>query len=302
MVATPELIAELAMLDEAGFPVAPGEDITAYRERQANYHKALEALENELAENDKVSLFDFVKVSHADRIPSEIIAESADITMPLYGFAVRDFPGFFLSESIGLLWGGCLIYDREIPPAIFLIRSSFRNKKRFFIYRREELLAHELCHSFRQELMDTELEEFFAYRTSPSKLRRYMGNCFIRERDALIFVIPSMLLLAAQLIQTFWLPGFPAWLFWIPALAAPAWLMLKNTMSRRKYFRAEKKLKSFGVANPLPILFRMTAAERLEAGNLQTQEDFDAFIQKKSRELRWQVIIHRFMEQKNETL
>ena len=83
----------------------------------------------------------------------------------------------------------------------------------------------------RQPLRDVPLEEFFAYRTSPSPFRRYLGNCFIRDYDALLFVIPVFILLGSVLLQSFWLPALPVWPFWIVALAYPAYLLFRNARS-----------------------------------------------------------------------
>ena len=76
-------------------------------------------------------------------------------------FAIDYVPGFYLFEKVGLLWGGCSIYDDETEMKVFLLRPAFKNKKRFLIYDRTELIAHELCHCARQVLHDHAIEEFF---------------------------------------------------------------------------------------------------------------------------------------------
>ncbi len=291
----PDDWAALAALDAAGRPAGPGEDFTAYRNRLLARQQAEHELYAALEFEPTVELFGEVRVSAEDRIPREIVAEAAEITEPLYGFAVPDFPGFFLSHDVGALWGGCLISDTELPLAIFLIRENFREKERFFIYNRRELLAHELCHSARQELHDVMLEEFFAYQTSPSRLRRYLGNCFIRQRDALCFVIPSLLLLIMQLIQSFVWERLPVWPFWIAALGYPAWLLIRNAASRHGYFKACRRLAAFGVAHPAAVLFRVTAQERAEIGRLADPAAWAAYVKART-EIRWQVIRYRFLQ------
>ncbi len=286
----------LTALDAAGLPAGPGETLENYRARLKERRRLLEQLDRDLEEHSEVTVFESVKVSAADRIPDDIIAEAAEVTEPLYGFSVRKFPGFFLSRDVGLLWGGCLISDTEMPLAIFFIRASFRKKRRFFIYNRRELLAHELCHSFRQELRDVALEEFFAYQTSPSRLRRYLGNCFIRQRDALFFTIPALLLMTVQVLQSFVWPHLPVWPFWLPALGYPCWLLLRNARSRGEYFRAYRKLEEFGVANPRAVLFRLTAGERRAIAAMRQQSELEAMAETAAAagEVRWQVIRHRF--------
>ena len=287
-------IAALAAWDEAGFPVGPGEDFAAYRERLKKKAAAVEALWKRLDEKAETTVFESVRVTAKDRIPAEILREAAEITGPLYGFAFKEFPGFFLSRDVGLLWGGCLITDTESPLGIFFIRESFRKKKRFFIYRRQELMAHELCHAARHELADWAMDEFFAYQTSPSRLRRYLGNCFIRQSDALFFMLPAVLLLLAQVLQSFLLPRLWIWPFWIAALGYPAWLLIRNQLGRNRLFRAERNLRRSGMENARQILFRATAEERRELAAAKTPDALEGFFRKHGGELRWQVTLFRF--------
>ena len=110
---------------------------------------------------------------------------------------------------------------------------------------------------------------------------------------------PALLLLAAQLLQSFWLERMPVWPFWIPALGVPAWLLVRNELSRRSYFRAFRKLASFGVERPAAVLFRLTAAEREAVGRLGGAEEFKQYCAGKD-EIRWRVIVYRFIEKRDE--
>ena len=208
-----------AALDASGFLPGVGEEPVDFESRIAAIRAAHEEFGEELAEKGEVVVFDEFRLRESERIPADIIAEAGEVTGGLYDFRTAHVPGFFISRDVGLLWGGCMISDTELPFSFFLIRGAFRNRQRWFLYNRRELLAHELCHSMRQPLRDVPLEEFFAYRTSPSPFRRYLGNCFIRDYDALLFVIPVFILLGSVLLQSFWLPALPVWPFWIVALA-----------------------------------------------------------------------------------
>ena len=290
-------LAGLAAWDAAGMPAGPGEDFAAYQQRLIGCERQLREMERELAETGRTRLFGSIEVSADDRVPPELLREAAEITAPLYGFAARRCPGFFLSRDVGLLWGGCLINDSEgAAPAVFFLRSRFRSSERFFIYNRRELQAHELCHLARQMLRDPELEEFFAYQTSPSRFRRYLGNCFVRQRDAFYFMVPALLLFAAQIAQFFWYPRLLTWPFWIAAVGFPLWLLARNAAGRENYFRARRKLRACGVTAARQVLFRATAAERERFRRLNGPADLAAFLAEKRGELRWQVIIHRFMK------
>lgn len=284
-------------LDAAGFLPGAGETPAEFLARVEAILDAHREFETELAEKGELVVFDGIRVRTSDRIPAEIIAEAEEVTGRLYDFRVRHVPGFFLSRDVGLLWGGCLIADTELPLSIFLIRGAFRTRERWLFYNRRELLAHELCHSMRQSLHEITLEEHFAYQTSPSRLRRYLGNCFIRERDAICFIVPALLLLCAQFAQTFWLPRLPVWPFWPVALAYPAFLLLRNMVSRQLVTRAARKLIQFGVARPGPVLFRCTREELRQLGAFAVREDFENFVDRRAgEELRWAIIRRRFMQ------
>ena len=216
--------------------------------------------------NEKILLWqsddgkDKLEVREKDRVDKELFEPAWEQTRRLYGFAVDYVQGFYLFDKVGLLWGGCSLYDDETQMKVFLLRPAFRNKKRFLIYNRTELIAHELCHCARQVLHDHDIEEYFAYQTAGSPLRRYIGNCFIREFDALLFLLPSLLLLIAQIIKNFiWgaLPLFPFWLFLGAVLA---YFIIRNQRSRSIVNKARKKLAP-AASNPEAILFRSTLAE-----------------------------------------
>ncbi len=289
----PENRQRILALDAAGFLAAPGESAEAFFARVEAVEHAEKNLRDTLDGSGTATVFGNIRLAKEDAIPPEIIEEAGDVTEELYGFRARHVPGFFLSRDVGLLWGGCMIADTEEPLALFLIRGVFRKKIRWLFYNRRELQAHELCHSMRQVLGDAELEEFFAYRTSPSALRRYLGNCFIRDYDAVLFVIPTLLLLAAQLVQTFFLPRLAACPFWMIALAYPCWLLFRNQRSRNRYFRAERMLKKWGIGNPRAVLFRCTAPEICEIGKMRSAAEFHTLA---SRDLRWSVIAERFLQ------
>ncbi len=288
----------LIQWDAAGFPIGPGEDFSAYCERLKKREEAVQKLDDELAEKQETLVFGEISVTKKDRIPQEILKEASMVTKFLYGFAFEDFPGFFLSENVGLLWGGCLVSDTESPMSVFFIRASFRKKQRFLIYRRQELQAHELCHAARHVFADWSMDEFFAYQTSPSRLRRYLGNCFIHQFDAIFFALPAMMLLGAQILQSFCFPRLSVWPFWIMALAYPVWLLFRNQRGRNEFFRAEKLLRKAGIREAMPVLFRCTQEERKILSEIKP-ENFHNFMMDKLNELRWKVISARFLSSEN---
>ncbi|MFA6101527.1 MAG: hypothetical protein WCV67_01230 [Victivallaceae bacterium] len=308
---TPEMIdrlqeddlQSLSELDAAGIISKPGESFPEFKNRLCSHLMSFADFNRSIAETGEFALFEDFTLHEKDRIGDEIIKEASAVTEKLYHFSINWVPGFFLSKSVGLLWGGCAIHIPEEHLTVFLIRKNFATRKRWFIYRREELLAHELCHAARSPLKDVVFEEFFAYQTAPSRIRRYLGNCFRTQLDALLFVLPVMLLLAVQLVDTFTSYRMPVWIFWIIALACPAFMLLRNQLARNFFYKARKSLLAIPGAIPEPILFRCTRQEiKAIAGRHRDASGLMDYIQERtSSELRWKVICNRFILKGNDT-
>ena len=289
--------AELLKLDHAGFIPAPGmtkEEFLQQTEKILDTHRRFDET---LEAGGSADIFNTATVHPDERIAPELVEETAGVTEALYGFAVRHVPGFYLTKAVGLLWGGCMLSDPDEHFSVMLLRNAFRKRRRFLNYTRDELLAHELCHSVRQNLAEITLEEYFAYRTSKSPIRRYLGNCFIRDIDALLFVLPMMLLPVAEILRAVRFPELPTWPFWIFALLYPAYLLIRNARSRAVVNRARAALKSCNVRQVEAVLFRSTLEELKKfpefAGN---PEKFLQWAnQRAETELRWQIILRRFI-------
>ena len=289
-------IEDLTALDAAGFIAGSGETEAEYLDRVSRIRAAHADFLDRLQRSGSAEALDGITVKSEDAIPPEFYDAPAETTRKLYGFEVRHVPGFFLSRQVGLLWGGCLIGDPDLDFSLFLLRGTFRNREKWLFYRRDELLAHELCHSARQALGEVTLEEFFAYQTSPSRLRRKLGNCFIRDRDAVLFVLPSLVLLGAEIVRGFLFPDFPAWIFWILALVYPAYLLIRNQISLNLVKRAKKALVRCGVPEPFAVMFRCTREELKVVAKFSSPEELRAFADERgANEIRWRIIRERFL-------
>ena len=288
---------ELLKLDHSGFIPAPGmteEEFFQQTEKILDTHRRFDEA---LDADGSADIFNTVTVHPDERIAPELVEEIAGVTEALYGFAVQHVPGFYLTKAVGLLWGGCMLSDPDEHFSVMLLRNVFRKRRRFLNYTRDELLAHELCHSVRQSLAEITLEEYFAYRTSKSPVRRYLGNCFIRDIDALLFVLPMMLLPVVEILRAVRFPELLTWPFWIFALLYPAYLFIRNARSRAVVNRARVALKSCNVRQVEAVLFRSTLDELKKfpefAGNPEKFLQWAA--QLSETELRWQIILRRFI-------
>ena len=291
-----------AILDSQGFLAAPGETPEQYAERLSQESEKIAALKESLQREKVIEPYQGLVVDHESEIPWTILEEATETTRKAYGFEIKWVPGFFPAKGLGLLWGGCSIGAYENLPALFIIRKAFRKSKRFFIYSREELTSHELCHVARSPMDDMKYEEHFAYAISNSALRRYSGNCFKSEKDAILFLLPVFLLLLIQFGRTFDWPQVWAWPFWILAFLWPAWLFINNQFDRKRYFCAENALRPY-TEQPGAVLFRCTAEEIDHLSDIaENPEKVREFLEnKKTSDLRWQIITCRFLKKEDTT-
>jgi hypothetical protein len=290
-------LALLAEADSNGFLMAPGEDISDYKQRLLDMGDAYGEIEKDIQSTKDYNIFGEFVLNTEKRINMEILDEAAALTRKYYDFSINWVPGFFLSKSLGILWGGCAIGFPENQVSVFIIRANFAKKKRWVFYKRDELLAHELCHVARMPVRDRTFEELFAYRLSPSRLRRYMGNCFRHDYDAVFFIVPIFILLAAQVSRLFFNleRKIPIWPFWIMAAVYPLFLLLRNHFNRSIFFKAKKNLEKAGISRPLPILFRAAIDELNKISELKNPDELKKWLAGKSEsELRWKVMKFRF--------
>lgn len=291
-------------LDSHGLIVAPGETLESFSARideLLRTRSRFDLCSGVQADSGLLEAEVGFKIGSVEPMETAIVAEADEKTEKLFGFRADWVPAFFPSRGLGLLWGGCTVITESGFP-VFFLRRGFRDKPKWFIYRRDELLAHELCHAVRGCLEDEIYEEQFAYMTSASAFRRWSGNCFRREWDAIAFLIPVVLLLAVQIVVYSGLLNLPLWPFWIAAFAFPAFLVARNIPERRTFFAARAKLERSGFVKPDAALFRMTADEIRTTARMP-DDRLESFFQTKSdAELRWQILLRRFRRPLTETI
>lgn len=288
-------IAALERLDARGLFPAPQESAVEFAQRLALLNAATVAFETELTAAGKLEPVSGITLDSSAAVKAADMDGARRLTARLYSFENAWTPGFYINERFGWFWGGCSLSDAASGLNIFIIRKNFMRRERWGIYSRTELGAHEMCHAARAALNDARLEEYFAYQTSTSGLRRYLGSCFVGRFDALIFLGGLLLLLAVQILMFIRGENWPLWPWVLLAAIGPVGLLLRNQLTRNRVRQAKKKLTLFGVKAVDSVLFRCIFPEVREIAALRDAAAWHKYVADKVKpDLRWRIMVRRF--------
>lgn len=93
----------------------------------------------------------------------------------------------YSNRGLSFLEGGALFLTT--PPRLQLRHHFQKNKRYLGLYSKEEVVAHELVHYMRAGFEEPLFEEFLAYQTSKSRLRRFLGPILRSSGETLLFFL-----------------------------------------------------------------------------------------------------------------
>ena len=302
-----EDIETLTTFDDNGLLLAPRESLQEYVHRLQVLSKNVEEFHKELDEQGYMDLMN-ITLNKDDLIPKELFEQANRKTSELYDFSIDWVPGFFTDKKMGLLFAGCAMYSLEDFFAVFVIRNAFRKRKKWLIYSRTELIAHELCHIAHIGFDGRDFEEMFAYQTATSRFRRLFGGVLRSSKDTYLILGSVLFLLVAQTVNiTFRSPvewqNFPMPLIMAGVLFVFAWI-LTCYLHKMSMFRAACKQlsKRFNRNDILPIMFRCSYEEIREIAALKNKEILEAWLTQNQREsVRWRIIMNKYSKFLNGT-
>jgi hypothetical protein len=185
----------LQKLNERGFIPGTSETLEAYTQRLQKLSELYIQYEKDL-DTEAGFTIEGTTFKKDQLIPQELFTAAEKQNLELYGFKIDWVPGFFYSP--GALFGGCAF---ALPPeffTLFVLRPTFKTKEKWYIYGRDELMAHELCHTARFALGSDKFEEMFAYQTATSKFRKSFGAMVRSPMESYIFMGLIFILMASQ--------------------------------------------------------------------------------------------------------
>lgn len=179
-----------------GFIPGPQEDESSFLERISFCIDLIPHLQKETSVDLPFDL--------TERAPLSSLQGSLSITEEFYGIRPDWVPIFFSNHQLTPWHGGCAwIFQlhSHSPLASFLqLRASLKQNDSFLgLYKRNELISHELAHVGRMSFDEPKYEEFFAYSSSPSKWRAWWGPMIQSSKESLYFVFLLAFLFIADL-------------------------------------------------------------------------------------------------------
>lgn len=293
-------LAALVELDRRGLILAPDETLAAFETRLRTLREHVVELRQELQQGGELDFFG-VHLESQDAIPPDCFRAPQETTRELFGFAIDWVPGFFTNYRMGFLFAGCAYYSYDDFFALFIVRKSFQDREKWLIYKRAELIAHELCHIARVGFRSRNYEEIFAYHTSASSFRRRLGGVLRTPTDTWLLLGSVGFLTLVQTVNVVLRPpelwyAHPMPLFFLGVFMVIGYVFLRYFFFLNRFRRALKAVRRvFGQDGALPALFRSSDAEVGELAGLKdesaAQEWFEA---KRQQDVRWRVIHERF--------
>jgi hypothetical protein len=172
--------------NEQGFIPGPEESEVAFQERVIFCQNLQQNLVQTVGTN--------LPFEVNDSQSQEVLKEALPLTQNLYGITPSWVSLFFSNYQLALWHGGCawiFQLNEQTPTAAFLqLRARFRHSSNFLgIYQRRELIAHELAHVGRMLYQEPQFEEFFAYQSSSSRWRRWLGPIVQSSKESFFFIL-----------------------------------------------------------------------------------------------------------------
>ena len=291
-----DLLDELIKLDEQGFVLPPGEQPAAFRESALRTLEWARGVRDELEHEGQVRLFGETFAAE-QVVPGELLHQCLEPVRAVYGVSPCWVPAFFSDRLMPVYVGASTLYEtgEEGLRVCLLLRAPFRERARWLIYDRDELVSHEACHVARAALEQRQFEEVLAYTLSPSALRRTAGGVFNAGWEAPAVLAGGAVVIAGAGLELAGVNGLIKLFSAIPLLGVLAFLAGRAVRAKTTVRAARRFLEPVFGSNAPAVLFRCTDEEiRLLGGAFRRGVAADEWLEAHRETLRWQIICRRF--------
>lgn len=239
-----------------------------------------------------------------DPLSEEILKEAFPKTKQFYAIEPSWIPLFFSNYKLSPWHGGCawIFQQHEDSPtgAFFQLRQEFRNSKKYLtIYRRDELIAHELVHVGRMMFQEPKFEEILAYRSSGSTFRRFLGPLVGAAWESALFVFVLFFIFILDLSIVFMgRPEYYQAVLWLKLLPLALILgaFIRLTIRQRQFKACLKRLQE-AVGDDQKgnaIAFRLQDKEIIAMGKWSKEQILDYAKLGCKKSLRWKLIAQAY--------
>lgn len=187
--------------------------------------------------------------------------------------------------------GGCTWIEPQ--KTVVQLHKSFQTRERYLgIYKRDEIIAHEMVHVVRSYFEEPIFEEILAYQTSSSRLQRYLGPIFRSSHESTLFMTGLSLFVVVAFFASNRLIPFLG-LFGLVGI-----FLGRLFRCQRIFSKTKKNLEALlGTAKSLPILIRLTDREIIRFSTMKCEE-IQKFAQKMQKtQIRWKQIVETYFQQ-----
>lgn len=292
-----DLLAELTELDEKGFILPPEPDPASFCETARRTLDWSQEVRDELTRNGEARIFG--QLFAADQlVPPELLLECLRPARTAYGINPTWVPAFFSSKYLPWYVGGTTFYESAdgVLHVCLLLREPFRQRHRWLIYDRAEVLSHEACHVARAGLREARFEERLAYAISGSALRRALGGSFRGRWEARATLGSAMVLMGGAALEVMGLGPWVKLFCALPLVATVGVLVGRATRTNRILKAARLFLEPVFAQNTAAVLFRCTDEEIVSLSQgARNGTDIHDWLDRRRESLRWQLIRSRFL-------
>lgn len=219
-----------------------------------------------------------------------------------YDSAPDWIPIVFGNKHLAPWHGGCawIFQMQENGPlgAFIQLRKAFLKAKRYLgLYRRDELMTHELAHVGRMAFEEPVYEEILSYQSSDSWLAKNFGAILESSVESMIFVLTLALILAIDIVTLFYDQPSPAfWMFLLPIgmVCYGTWRLWR----KKRRFAKCKFLFHQALQDPQKVqgvIYRLTDKEINAFSQMNLQQMLTYVKDQKERSLRWRVIYNAYL-------
>lgn len=217
------------------------------------------------------------------------LPKEKNLSVPLYD--LYGLEAFVIHSNEDLLpWQGAVLweYTEENGGKYPVIQLRKRYLKP---YQKEELLAHELVHCVRSAFKEPIFEEMLAYRTSPSRFRRFFGPLFMYPFESAVFAALCFLAPLISIITDSFLG--------IGILLSTLFLFTSRLLILHfLFFLCRQKLEKAGVLpkSSLAVMVRLSDREIIKTALCAKRKTLEYFVSQGKKEPRLQEIVRIYFK------